>query len=127
MDLSVDVGGGASDLQLAGLSLTGLDVRLGAGQYTIDLSGDWARDLSVTINSGAANISVRLPRNVGVRVKVDEGPSKIEATDLTQDGNVYTNAAYGGSPVTMQVDMEPGIGQINLEVEAPAATSASFK
>ncbi len=127
LDLSVIVGGGASGLQLAGLSLTGLTVNLGAGVYAVDLSGDWARDLRVTIKSGAANISVRLPRNVGVRVKVDEGPSKIEATGLTQDENVFTNAAYGVSPVTMQVDMEPGIGQIKLEVEAAAASSASYR
>ena len=117
MDLSVDVGAGTSNLQLAGLSLTGLDVSLGAGKYTIDLSGDWARDLDVTIDTGAANITVRLPRDVGVRVVVDAGPTMIDAPGLTQDGNVYTNAAYGVSEVTMQVNMEAGIGQINLEVE----------
>jgi D-alanyl-D-alanine carboxypeptidase len=33
-----------------------------------------------------------------------------------QDGNVYTNASYGVSDVTMRINMEPGIGQINLEV-----------
>ncbi len=117
MDLSVDMGAGSSDLQLSGLSLTGLDVRLGAGTYTVDLSGDWARDLDVTIDVGAANISVRLPRDVGARVKVESGPHTTEATGLTKDGDVYTNAAYGVSEVTMQVDMQSGIGQINLDVE----------
>ncbi len=117
MDLSVDMGAGSSDLQLAGLSLTRLDIRLGAGKYTVDLSGDWARDLDVTIDVGAANISVRLPRDVGARVKVESGPHTTEATGLTKDGDVYTNAAYGVSEVTMQIDMQSGIGQINLDVE----------
>ncbi len=36
MDLTVKVGGGTSDLKLAGLSLTGLNVNLGAGIYTVD-------------------------------------------------------------------------------------------
>ena len=117
MDLSVDVGGGTSDLQLTGLSLTGLNVSLGAGTYTVDLSGDWARNLDVTVDAGAANISVRLPRDVGARVKVEPGPHTIEATGLAQDGDVYTNAAYGVSGVTMHVDLEAGIGHINLEVE----------
>jgi len=117
IDLSVDVGGGTSDLQLTGLSLTGLNVSLGAGTYTVDLSGDWARNLDVTIDVGAANISVRLPRDVGARVKVESGPHTTEATGLTKDGDVYTNAAYGVSEVTMQVDMQSGIGQINLDVE----------
>ena len=125
MDLSVKLGAGSSNLNLAGLSLTGLDISLGAGEYTIDLSGDWTRDLDVTIDTGAANIRLRLPRNVGVRVQLEAGPHTIQTTDLTQDGDVYTNAAYGVSDVTMQVDMETGIGQINLEVEEAAVTDAS--
>jgi hypothetical protein len=121
MDLRVVLGAGSSNLNLTGLSLTRLNVILGAGEYTIDLSGDWTRDLDVTIDTGAANIRLRLPRDVGVRVRVDAGPHTIETPDLTQDGDVYTNAAYGVSDVTMQVDMETGIGQINLEVEEAAA------
>ncbi len=117
MDLSVDMGAGTSDLQFAGLSLTSLDVTLGAGTYTLDLSGDWARDLDITIDAGAANVILRLPRDVGARVKVESGPHTLETTGLTNDGGVYTNAAYGVSEVTMRVDMKVGIGQINLNVE----------
>jgi len=117
MDLSVNMGAGTSDLKLAGLSLTGLDVTLGAGEYTIDLTGDWVRDLDVTIDSGAAYINLRLPRDVGARVVVERNANAIVATGLTQDGDVYTNTAYGVSDVTMQVDLKAGIGQINLEVQ----------
>ena len=118
MDLSVDVGAGAGNLQLDGLSLTGLKVSLGAGTYTVDLSGDWARDLNATIDAGAANLSVRLPKGVGARIKVEDGPHTIEATGLTKDGDVYTNAAYGVSDVTLQIDLQAGIGTINLlEIE----------
>jgi hypothetical protein len=63
------------------------------------------------------NISVRLPKDVGARVKVEDGPHTIETTDLTKDGDVYTNAAYGVSQVTMQIDLQAGIGQITLDVE----------
>lgn len=117
MDLSVDMGAGISDLQLAGLSLTRLDITLGAGASTIDLSGDWARDMNVAIDAGAANLSVRLPGDVGVRVEVDRGPTTIDAPAFAQDGNVYTNAAYGVSDVTLHVDIMAGIGSIDLEVE----------
>jgi len=117
MDLSVDMGAGTSDLQLAGLSLTGLKVSFGAGTYTVDLSGDWARNLDVSIDAGAAILSLRLPRDVGARVKVEDGPHTIEAAGLTKDGGVYTNAAYGVSEVTLQINIEAGIGQIKLDVE----------
>ena len=117
MDLSVNMGAGTSDLKLAGLSLTGLDVTMGAGTYTIDLSGDWAHDLDVTIDSGAAFITLRLPKDVGARVVVDRGANLIDTAGLSQDGDVYTNDAYGVSAVTMQVDLKAGIGQISLDVE----------
>ena len=116
MDLSVDVGGGSGDLLLAGLSLTSLDITLGAGIFTIDLTGDWAKNLDVTIDAGATDVTLRLPKDVGARVNVEEGPHMIEATGLTKDGAIYTNAAYGVSDVTIKVDLEVGIGTINLQV-----------
>jgi D-alanyl-D-alanine carboxypeptidase len=115
VNLSLEMGAGTSDLQLAGLSLTGLDVSLGAGECTLDLSGNWARDLRASITTGAAKTTLKLPANVGVRVEIESGPNMIETTGLTRDGNIYTNAAYGVSEVTMQINMEPGIGQIILE------------
>ncbi len=114
MDLSVDVGAGTSNLKLSGLSLSGLDITLGAAQGTIDLSGDWAHNLDVSIDAGASNISVLLPKDVGVRVVVDRGPTVIDTQGLTQDGDVYTNAAYGKSDVTMQIDLQAGVGTISL-------------
>ena len=68
MDLSVDVGAGTSNLKLGSLSLTKLDVTLGAATGTIDLSGDWTHDLDITIDTGAGDLTVQLPKDVGVRV-----------------------------------------------------------
>lgn len=116
LSLALNLGGSNSDLRLAGLALTRLDVNMGAGTSTLDLTGDWKRDLEVSVDSGAANISVRLPQNVGVRVEVDAGPTVVDAPDMTKNGNVYTNAAYGVSPVTLRIEMDAGIGWINLDV-----------
>jgi N-terminal domain of toast_rack, DUF2154 len=117
MDLRVNMGAGVSDLKLAGLSLTGADISLGAGSSTIDLSGDWAHDLDLAIDAGATNLSLRLPKDIGVRVEIDAGIGRVDAPGMTKEGNVYTNAAYGVSPVTLQVKLQAGVGQINLEVE----------
>jgi outer membrane murein-binding lipoprotein Lpp len=127
MDLSVDAGAGSGDLQLAGLSLTRLDISLGAGDYTIDLSGDWPRDLDVTIDAGATDIRLLLPSDVGARVWFEEGPHTIEATGMVKDGPVYTNTAYGVSPVTLHINIESGIGFINLEVAEAAAAPVTLR
>jgi hypothetical protein len=116
IDLSIDAGGGAIDLRLAELSLTRLDIELGACEGTVDLSGDWERDFDAVINVGAANILVFLPSDVGVRVEVDAGPTAIQTSGLSKDGNVYTNDAYGESAVTVRLHLETGIGLVNMEV-----------
>jgi hypothetical protein len=126
VDLKVDAGAGGGNLQLAGLSLTGLEINLGAGDYTIDLGGDWAHDLDVTINAGATNIRLLLPGGIGARVWFEEGPHIIEAPGMLKDGSIYTNAAYGVSPVTLQINIESGIGLIDLEVEQAAAAVGEY-
>jgi hypothetical protein len=117
MNLRVNMGAGNSNLQLASLSLTGLNLILGAGMSTVDLNGDWVRDMDISVDTGAADVIVRLPKDIGVRVEVDRGPATIEAADLVRDGDVYTNAAYGVSNVTLHVNISAGIGRINLEVD----------
>jgi hypothetical protein len=117
MVLKVNAGAGTSALDLAGLALTQVDIALGAGSSTLDLSGDWVRDLDVAVETGAANVTIRLPKGAGARVVVETGMSAVTAAGLTQDGNVYTNSAYGVSPVTLNVDIEAGVGWIDLAVE----------
>jgi hypothetical protein len=119
MDLSVEIGGGTSDLRLAGLSLTRLAVKVDAGTSTVDLNGDWRHDLEATIDASAADMTVLLPSDVGVRLVVDPGAAVIEAPGLQLEGNVYTNAAYGLSGSTLQVDVTAGIGRIGLVLVDP--------
>jgi len=116
MDLSIALGAGKIDLQLAGLSLTGLDINVGAAEATIDLTGDWARDLDVTVKAGVGRATLRLPRRVGVRVTVETGIGDVDAPGLKRDGDVYTNDAYGESAVTLSIDIKAGVGKINLEL-----------
>ncbi len=126
MNLHVGVGAGTGNLHLGSLSLTQLDVTFGAAAGTIDLGGDWTHDLAITIDAGAGDLTVRLPRDVGVRIDVDRGATWIDTIGLTQDGNIYTNAAYGVSTVTLQIDLKTGIGVVNLDVEEAAAAVESL-
>jgi hypothetical protein len=121
MDLKVDIGAGTSSLELTDLALTRLELKIGAGISTIDLRGNWTQDLDVSIDAGATDLLVRLPEDVGTRINVESGPHTVTTTGLTHDGDVYTNAAYGVSPATLNVELKSGIGMINLEVSQPTA------
>jgi hypothetical protein len=117
LEMSVDLGAGRSHLDLGELALTRLDVNAGVGEATIDLTGDWQQDLDATISGGVGAIRVLLPAGAGVRVEVDTGIGAVNASGLRQDGNVYTNDAYGTAGVTLEIDIEGGVGEIRLEVQ----------
>ncbi len=115
-DLKVEMGAGESDLDLDSLALTGLDLQMGAGETTVDLTGDYSRDFDASIQGGVGEATIMLPGEVGVRARAEGGLGKINAEGLRKEGNAYVNDAYGDSDVTLEVDVQGGVGEINLKV-----------
>src|ERR687894_197189 len=115
-DLVVKMGAGESDLDLDSLTLKGVDLKMGAGQSTVDLTGDYAKGFDATIEGGVGEVTVMLPSEVGVKAKAEGGLGKIDAKGLKKVGDFYVNDAYGESDVTLHVDVQGGVGEINLEV-----------
>jgi hypothetical protein len=115
-DLHVEMGAGERNLDLDSLTLTGLDLQMGAGKTTVDLTGDFGQDLEASIQGGVGEATVLLPSEVGVRATAEGGLGKINAAGLQKEGEAYVNDAYGDSDVTLDVDIQGGVGQINLEV-----------
>jgi len=113
-ELRIEMGAGRGDLNLNGIRLSKLDVEIGAGDITTDLTGDWKQDVTVRIEGGAGRATIRLPRDIGVRVRASGGIGSIDVEGLRHDGDNYVNSAYGKSSVTMDVTVEGGVGQIRL-------------
>ncbi len=138
MEMRVSMGAGRVDLKLGSLSLTRLDVTRGAGDIlvdlsgpasptrldigggagllTVDLTGAWQNNLEATIGGGLGKRTLILPADVGVRVKVDVGIGAVDAAGLTKEGEYYTNDAYGRSDVTLQIEVDGGVGGTELRV-----------
>lgn len=115
LDLDVKMGAGTGRLHLAGLPLSHLSVKGGVGTLTVDLSGDWKQSFDGHIEGGVGTVTVRLPNQVGVRVHATGGLGSVNAPGFQREGETYVNRAYGKSPVTISLDVEGGIGTINLE------------
>jgi N-terminal domain of toast_rack, DUF2154 len=115
-DLRVQMGAGESSLDLDSLTLTGLDLQMGAGKTSVDLTGDYTSDFDASIQGGVGEATVMLPGEVGVRARAEGGLGNINAKGLKKEGDSYVNEAYGSSDVTLEVDVQGGVGQINLEV-----------
>ena len=116
MDLTVQMGGGVSNLDLDSLTLTGLNLDVGAGATTVDLTGDWEGDLSAVVRGGAGEVTLLLPSQMGVRVNAGTRLGRVNAEGLRKEGEAFVNDAYGDSDTNLEVDVSGGAGQINLQV-----------
>lgn len=54
-----------------------------------------------------------------MRVVAHGGIGAVNAHDLTKEGDAYVNDLYGKSPVTVRVQVEGGVDEINLELASP--------
>lgn len=117
MELNLKMGAGEGDLHMQGIQLTRLQVEMGAGELNLDLTGPWKRDFTGTIHGGVGEATIRLPKDVGVMVHASGGIGSVDASGLHENGDQYTNDAYMKSPITLRINVEGGIGQINLICE----------
>ena len=114
--LRMDVGAGEGDLWLGDSPLTSLDIDMGVGSFTIDMTAGWETNLNAKISGGVGKLTMYLPSDVGVSVDVEMGVTTIETKGLNEDGNTFTNDAYGESDVTLRIEIEGGVGDIRLEI-----------
>lgn len=114
MEMDVNMGAGKANLDLAGLNLGRFSLNVGAGEADVDLNGTWQHDLAASLHGGVGKVTLHLPSDVGVRVTVHGGLGAIHAKGFSKNRGTYTNAAYGKSPVNLNIEVAGGIGEVNL-------------
>ncbi len=116
MEMQIDIGAGGGKLMLGDLNLRELNIDLSVGGADIDLTGDWEADLVASIHGGVGGVNLVLPRDVGVRVEADAGLGGVNAGGFNQDGDFYTNDAYGQTDVSLEIRVEVGVGGVELSL-----------
>lgn len=106
---------GASDVKMTGLANANFDMMdfsSGAGDYTLDFSGELQSDASVKISSGLSNIIIVVPEGVNAVVTVDGGASNVSAgSGWSKNGDVYKQTGEGP---TLTFVIEIGAGNVTL-------------
>ena len=101
---------GASNIKLQGLANSNaseLVFRSGAGAYTLDFSGELARDMAVRIESGVSSITIIMPADTSA-VLTTNGLLTVNASGgWVQNDNSYLTGGNGPT-ITIEVDMGAG-------------------
>ncbi len=112
--LSVLVGTGDTELVVGGMRLSNLRLETGAGDVTLDLSGDWQTNLDATLDVGVGDITILAPKELGVRIATDQGVGEVETTDFAARDGAYVNQAYGRTAYQLEVNIVQGAGDIEI-------------
>jgi hypothetical protein len=114
--MTIESSSGNVDADLNGnySSLSSVDIDLSSGNAFVDLSGNWGSDAQVELAASSGQITLSLPRDVGVYVDAHTSSGNIDASGFRSEGSNYVNDAYGESNVTINVKATVSSGHIQL-------------
>ena len=125
LDLGLKLGAVEGKLHLGRLALTGLQLELGTGNLTLDLSETMSRNLHIPIRAGVLNLKLIVPGNTGVQVEVRSPVLNVHARGWQRARHIWVNEAYGATPETLRIAIDSGVASITLAQQVPVARSAS--
>jgi len=115
-EIKIDFGAGEGHIDLRDLLAESLAVNMGVGDLTVDLTGRRSRDMHVDIDGGIGSVTFYLPKHIGIRARVDKGIGSVDAGGMHKQGNLYINEANGRSGATISMNINAGIGSIDLKI-----------
>ncbi|MFZ0534390.1 MAG: toast rack family protein [Anaerolineales bacterium] len=107
---------GASQVTLTGLgnaNVTDLSFSGGAGNYTLEFSGQLNRNMTVSIDAGVSTVTVIVPAGVPAQLTTDGSLITVNTSGgWEQTGNTYQ---LSGSGYTITILAKMGAGSLKLE------------
>lgn len=106
---------GASNVDLTGLANANFATLIfngGAGDYSLDFSGDLQQDTTARIETGFGDLNLVIPEGVDARVTVEGGAINVNhSSGWGQSNQTYTQA---GSGPTLTVLVKMGAGNVTI-------------
>lgn len=106
---------GASNVKLEGLgnaNLSKMVFRGGAGDFTLDFSGEINREINASIESGISQVTIIIPTGMSAQVIFKGGLANVETSDgWEKSGNQYI--LVGSGPL-IKLHIELGAGNLRL-------------
>lgn len=115
LKLSVKAGASNTQIDMSRVRLTDLSLDSGASNLDVKL-GSIQDSVSVKIDSGASSIKLRIPKEVGVQLKVDGGLNTKTFEGLSEiSEDVYQSENYVDAKKQINVAVKTGVSTIKVE------------
>lgn len=114
VDVVAHLGAGEARMILGSVNLRSLEVEMGVGELHLDLTGHPRRDYNVNLTGGVGQATVILPASAGIVASAHGGIGDISVKGLEKRGGSWINPAHEQAPVTIHLNVQGGVGQINV-------------
>lgn len=115
---SAAVEAGAAEIALIGLGNSRCE-RItfsgGIGKAVLDLGGTWTADARLDVTMRMGELTLRLPRQVGVRITMERFLTSFPATGWTRRGKTYLSPGYAAARRHVDIALSTTIGDVNVE------------
>jgi len=117
VNLTVNTGVGSSDVDLRQASVTGLKVSTGVGLATVYLPE--RGNFTAEIRGGVGKVRIVVPQGLAIRIHVQRGLGGLDVSggldEITR--NEYVTPGYDTAKDKVELRVESGIGEIEIERE----------
>lgn len=117
-DIKGDIGAVKGNMDLRNIKVNNIDMDFGAGDLKL-LLGSNVPSLNVEIEAGATNIDIVVPKDLGLRVKLDGGLKSSNLKDLNWSlvNDWYVSPNYETSLSKANINVKMGVGNLKIKVE----------
>jgi len=112
------ISAGAAEISVLGLGNSRCDeieFEGGVGRVVLDFGGVWSSSSQVEIKMAVGELTLRLPRKIGLRITMDKFLSSFEPVGLVRRGNTFQSADYDSSKRHLDIDLTTAMGGVNVE------------
>jgi hypothetical protein len=109
---------GAAEISVLGLGNSRCDeieFEGGMGRVTLDFSGAWRSSAHVEVRMAVGGLTLRLPRQVGVRIAMDKFLSSFEPAGLVRRGDAFVSSNYDRAARRLDLELTTAVGGVSVE------------
>ena len=117
--MTLDVG--AADVKILRAGNAAPDMiraNVGVGSLTLDLGGEWTREIDVDANVAMGSLTVRVPPDAGVRVNTSTFLVSFEKAGLVKRGDSWITPDFDSAKRHVRIRMKGALGEFNLTRDA---------
>jgi hypothetical protein len=115
---SAEITTGAAELTVLGLGNSRCDrfaLEGGIGRVTLDFAGAWSSSTAAEIKMAVGELTLRLPRKVGVRLTLDRFLASFDPAGLVRTGNAFQSSGYDQADRKLDIAVTTAVGGVKVE------------